>query len=198
VTWVCLLAMTGGILSPYQDEDERKSIRKQEPKQVEEETTGGLLSLPGLLHLGASYYPTIQFDETDFSARSGSGIDAYFSLSTILSGIVPWHTQIGVVWVEDKADFDLTIVKLGTGVHTALGGNINLSVSFGTAYLHGSDVSGSRFTMFLEIRLGTRDLFLPGSFISIGYLNISNINARIDGVDLETIEGLMLTIGFGG
>lgn len=200
MTWVCLLAATGGVLSPYQDEDERRSIRKEAPQQTKEEESSprGLLPLPGLIHLGASFYPVVAFHETDFSTRSASGVDAYFSLSTILSGLVPWHTQVGIAWVQDKADFNLTIGKLGTGVHTALGANMNINVSFGTAYLHGSDVRGSRFTMFLEIRLGTRDLFLPGSFVSIGYLNVSNIHARIDGTDLETIEAFLLTIGFGG
>lgn len=199
MTWICILSATGGILSPYQDEDERKSIRRQEPRQAKvEEETRGLLPLPGLIHLGASFYPIVKFGETDLSTRTASGMDAYFSLSTILSGLVPWHTQIGIAWVQDKDDFNLTIFKLGTGVHTALGADVNLNVSFGTAYLHGSDLSGSRFTMFLEVRLGTRDLFLPGSFVSIGYLNVSNIHARIDGTELETIEALLLTIGFGG
>lgn len=203
---LCLLADTGGILSPYyvedpvqdQDLDERKSIRKQPPQEPPKESTGEGLGLPGLIHLGASYYPSISFDETPFSSRSGSGIDAYFSLSTFLSGIVPWHTQIGIVWVEDKGDFDLTLLKLGTGIHTAVGGDITLNVSFGTVYLYGDSVDGHKFTMYFEVRVGTRDVFMPGSFISIGYLNISNINADINNVDLETIEGFLITIGFGG
>jgi len=201
-----LLAGTGGLLSPYSDEDpiqdqdldERKSIRKQPPPEEPKDSSGGILSLPGLIHLGASYYPSIGFDETPISSRSGSGIDAYFSLSTFLSGVVPWHTQVGVVWVEDKGDFSLTLIKLGTGIHTAVGGNINLNISFGTVYLYGDEVDGHKFTMYFEVRIGTRDVFMPGSFMSVGYLNISNINADINNVDLETIEGFMLTIGFGG
>lgn len=177
-------------LSPYNQGKQQQPS----PRTQEEKPSGGGFRLPEIVYLGPTLYPSIRFTDTGIPSRSGFGLDARFGLSTFLSGLVPFHAHIGVVWVEDKGDFDLTIIKLGTGVHFDVGRVFSFSASVGTTYLLGH-VSGSRFTAYVEIMFRVQNLLFANSHFAVGILNLTNISADIAGNDLETVTGLMATVG---
>lgn len=186
-------------LSPYtqartQGEPEESKAKKKEKQERpdDEGGGGGVFSLPDLVYFGPTFYPSVRFPSSDVGSRVGFGLDALFGITH--SFLLPVHIHAGVTWVEDRGDFDLTIIKFGAGIHLSLGSVASFNASVGPAYLMG-DVDGTRFAPYVEFQFSVRHLFFANSYFGVGYMTVFNIDADLETDDIKRIDGIMAVVG---
>jgi hypothetical protein len=171
-------------------------VDRQDERTPQEPEKPGI-GFPSLTYLGVSFYPYLEMTDSGFGNQQGFSFDALLDLKTLFSIVVPAHSHVGVMTIDGGSDFDLVMVKLGTGISPTFG-QVFISVTVGTAILISEDYGGgSPFTFLTELRLGLRGLLLPSSIISIGWMNVSGIEGRISHESVDMINGFFISLGIG-